>query len=89
MKIGMRALEHIYQNVSYSAGYGDQLVFSQVGVEVNCAQTDAPTEALRLGSISRPVRLCQPNPMISTRNVTHSERSNTQYLHAVGTCTGN
>ena len=23
------------------------------------------------------------------RNVTHSGRSNTQYLHAVGTCTGN
>ena len=59
------------------------------GVEVNCDQTDAPTEAMRLGSISRSVRFCQLNPMISIRNVTHSERSNTQYLHAVGTCTGN
>ena len=89
MKIGRRTLGYVNQNVSYSAGYGAGLVFSQIGVEVNCDQTDAPTEALRLGSISRPVRLCQPNHIISTRNVTHSGRSNAQYLHAVGTCTGN
>ena len=89
MKIGMRTLGYVNQNVRYSAGYGARLVFSQIGVEVNCDQTDAPTEAMRLGSISRPVRLCQPNYMISTRNVTHFERTNTQYMHTVGICTGN
>ena len=49
MKIGMRALGYVNQNVSYSAGYAAGLVFSQIGVEVNCDQTDAPTEAFEVG----------------------------------------
>ena len=39
--------------------------------------------------IFRPVRFCQLNPTDKPRNVTHTGRTNTHYMHAVGICTGN
>ena len=63
--------------------------FRKLALKLIATKLTLPQRLLRLGSISRSVRFCQLNPMISIRNVTHSERSNTQYLHAVGTCTGN
>ena len=35
------------------------MVFSQIGVEVNCDQTDAPTEAFEVG---QHISLCTPLP---------------------------
>ena len=59
MKIGMRALGYVNLNVSYSAGLTCLMDFLQIGVEVNCDQTDAPTEAFEVGQHISP---CTPLP---------------------------